>query len=1154
MSQFPTDHQRTMTSSNNNPYHYNSSQNIQTNNNNNHNNSQYSINSNNNHTNNNYGYPQNNNNPYGQFQEGHINDNADWSQLRDPTKYSTGSVSSFKSWTSEDPAYSSQTTSFNSNHSSLAKPQRTHHNPRGDSLSMSPNSSSSRTSGRYRSNSNLGGNVIQNNSNNNININSQGQYDSNQAYGNQNHPNHHRISHQERPDKVLLHHQQQQLQLQQHQQQQQQLQQHQQHQQQQESSRASQRTHRRRDPSAGAGAGTGTGDETNIPSLDDYEAMLNKMTSPNLGPRGRSEPKRTTGPSFDDFEAMLNQMTSPNTAPKESRSAAGQSANRRQERELREPRSERPARQTRRQQPNPSEQEIQEESHPKVDQNIDIVPQSGEESFNQKKLRRRSSLPSKLKETPALFSNIKRLSSDHLSPLTPKFEPPNLLIPPKESDNDGSQRKRFSWENDSIAPRDDLLLAAAQRPISLQRKNSWQDMGSTPENDIQKQRSVSSSAIPATGISKTKKVKPDPTTAAFPQNGRPGTPNSRSRPITPSGGIRPPPGPAPASSSTVDPRASSPKLGKRSNSNGSNSGSMLQPGLQGSRPRTSSSASVSSMNGFALDRVNTPPPPSSPLPPPPMKPTPAPSQNHYQSPPSSQNISIVSGSGSAIGLGIDENHRGLLGNSDSGVLLPQVILYGENQANLPTPASSLPMSPEPNAVAISPSAAANQAAHMARLKKRVSLLEKELANAEMQLSTRMRDGSELQTKVEQLTAERNSLVSLRLELEEKDKEIQRLRVENESHNIGRGDKEEVPSFSNEDMSRLEQELNEARNEIQRLKDMVSEKDLEKSEMEYNQERIREEMEQQIRTLLEEKSQSEEARISMESELETLQERLQHEAIQYHTLQDSVQRLGSKMARLDSQHANDLQQLRMEHDDVLGRTIQEHDHHVKNLEERHKADTDALIEHARRQVQDTFSNDLAEADAREKVLRARIEEQEDLHDQFEEELFHQKQAQEATLVEKDHLVRVNRSLERHLEMQNLQEQENIYKLEELQKENTNLRKVLADLDIAAAAKRRIRRRKDESDDNESEAMEDDDDESEELQRRNAAQMFEEQQRKWDEQLQLMSRKLARSEEESRKTTEQNESLRVALEMIQAQSSKQSSTPNRSSSVLSPPLSA
>ncbi|KAF9168391.1 hypothetical protein BGX21_008057 [Mortierella sp. AD011] len=1046
MNRYPTDHQRTTSSNsnNNNPYNYNY---------------------------NNANINNSNNSSYGQFQEGHpvYADNTDWNQLRDSTKQSTSSLSSFKSWTSEDPAYSTQTNSFSSAYSLAKQSRPTNGPPRGESL---PNSSGARTSGRYRSNSNA--NQYNNGyDSNHTSYMSQSSVNS-QSYGDQAYHNQRRISGQ------------------------------QQHQHQE--SRSSHRAHRRRDPSAG--------DDPSLPTLDEYEAMLTEMTSPKLEPKGRGEASRPVERSLDDFEAMLQEMTSPTMGPKESRSAAAaaSSANRRQEREPRESRSERAARPTRRPQPKPREerqypdQQQQNESRP-VEGNNTGASLEVEESFDQKKLRRRSSLPSKLKEAPNLFANAKRLSTD--SPITPKSESPRILAPLKEDvDNFQQQKKRFSWENESIAPRVDLLEANKVRPGSLQRKNSWQDLGDAPGHQMQHNTGPINSLVPehasitpvaseAPTINSTNK--PKKANAVAPPPGRPMTPNSRSRPSTPIGGIRPPPGPAPPSA-TGPPRTASPLPGKRSNSNNSNSGSMLQP-PQGSRPRAGSSASVNSLNGFALDRALTPPPPpTQPLPslPPP------PSHPPYQTPPSSQSIPII-----------------------SGVQPPQNALHGDGQSTLPTPAPSLPMSPELDAVSVSSPAAANQAAHLARLKKRVSLLEKELANAEMEISTRIRDETELQSKVEKLTAERDSLENLRSEIAEKDLEISALKAEQETR------------LTNS-QAILEQELTEAREEIRQLRDLASDRDYE---------RVREEMEHQVKTLLIENEQYKTNHAAMEREIETLQERLQQEAVQYHTLQDSVQRMSSKIARLESQHAGELQQLRMDHDEVLERTLQEHEGAMRDLMENHRTDTDSLLEHAQRQTEDSFRQERIEAEAREKVLRDKIEEQNSANYQFEEQIFQLQNALEEAMNEKSKLERTNRSLERHISMQHLQEQEKTYTIEELQAENANLREVLSDLDIAAATKGKIRMKE-----TGAEGVSEGEDEDEEQKQLNATETFKQQQRKWNEQTQLMARKLARAQEEARKTTEQNESLRIALQLAQSQPSKQQSSPTTSSRVLSPPLSA
>ncbi|KAG0364195.1 hypothetical protein BGZ54_007758 [Gamsiella multidivaricata] len=1125
----------------------------------------------------------------------------------------------------------------------------------------------------------------------------------------------------------------------------------------QESPRTTQRTQRRRDQPGN----TATTEDTKLHSLDDYEAMLQKMTSPGLHPtKGSRSMAAAEEPTLDDYEAMLYQMTSPNLGPKEPSSRSAPTGARRPEREVREARAERIARQNRRQQQKeqPQQHDGQEQAmveprqrqrqqqHP-VDSQLDPLQNSGtDQTFEERKLKRRSSLPGKLKESPNMFAGIQRRSSgQHLSPTAVEVHaessklqslientmhftqehPQNASSQQDHSQLPALQRKRFSWENESIAPRADLLQSNTERPGSLQRKGSWQDVmssGETQEQHQHQQRqemtsdehslrpqqnssrpplstksnlrlsdstpydnsdqanamlaadnnndmSTFRSHSPATLSEQTASTNNIPSRhhagAPPPLAPRPVTPNSRSRPSTPLGNIRPPPGPAPPSAAMgaapALTRKASPRSKKRTGSGSSANNVMLQPSLQGSRPRAGSTASVNSL-------TFTPPPPSSPLPSLP------PSQ------PSQTTASPLNHAGEGIGLGLSDgqlppqSRKISGGNKDLALPPPQSFVHQDDQVSLLTPASSLPMTPEMDAAASLSSSGTNvnQTAHLARLKKRVSILEKELAQTETELNSRIRDGSELQHRVEQLTAERDALEkklamlsveshgpaaimspassirggnddsrtsfqldraslelmrvdelkqavlqvqdekdvlfeammerqdrsrsemadqmeNIRAELKERDEEISRLRADtvrnaqhstasstygNESQNLG----QEVARLMSVQTG-LEQELAEARAEIRRLQALVDEKEQRETEtlhdLELKAEALRlltheheqrkqdhehaySELEQEIHALRSERSQHEEYLSMREREVEAFHARSQQEAVQYQTLQDSVQRLSSKMARLESQHANELQQIHINHEAALERTLLEHDHSLNDLAGRHKAEKEALVERTRRQVEESFNQDRVECDAREKVLRDRILEQSTRNDQLEEELFRVQKALETAHKEKEALARTNRSLERHLSMQHLQEQENMYRTEELERENVRLRALLSDLDLATAAAARR-----DSKDSDGSAEQEGDDKSWGTR---GVEMFEQKHRKWAEQVELMAQKLARAEEEARKTMEQNEELRVALELAQSSSlsprfkrhsfSFRPTTPSTptSSRVLSPPLSA
>ncbi|KAI8351005.1 hypothetical protein B0O80DRAFT_120346 [Mortierella sp. GBAus27b] len=802
----------------------------------------------------------------------------------------------------------------------------------------------------------------------------------------------------------------------------------------QESSRTSQRAPRRREPTTTAAA---PAQETGLPSLDDYEAMLQEMTSPSLGPRD-----------------------------------GGRSGSRRQEREAREGRSERMARQARRQQQEQDpealqtreqrreqrqqqrqaeQQQQQQQQQPKLviqpDQpktvNISVQesPTSGsllnvDRSVDDRNYKRRSSLPNNLKETPSLFTGVQRRKSDEqLVSSTQAAEPSNAPSANNVSLQDYShlpelQPKRYSWENESVAPRTDLLNQDIEvRPENIQRKGSWQGLQLSEENQDPEHSPTDGYRPPLVATSFDAGVQPDGDTSSVPspQAVRISGANSRSRPSTPVGGIRPPPGPPPPSASmglAQLPRRISPPSKKRSGSGSNNNGkpgspstNMLQPFSQATRPRAGSSASVSSLSSVSsivFDRTLTPPPPLSPLPS--LPPPPA----HHVPPPTIPLPPLD---------GPEPDQQTRSRKVSGGKELPpppQVVLQTDGHVASPVSGSPLSM------------------------------------------------GGALD-----MTA---ALESMRAQLAERDEEIARLKAEQSDHRTVAAQQ-----------SGLEQELNDAKGEIQRLQQAMEAREHNQAENQA-QERARADLEQEVSDLRSDKTRQEESIAMLEHELDMVNARSEQEAMQYRTLQDSL----------------------------------------AELSERHKKETEALTE----KVDEAVREEKTAGEARDRVLRERILEQSTRNDQLEEEIFRLQKALEASNKEKDVLSRTNRSLERHLSMQHLQEQENVYRKEELERENAELRELVSDLDMAAA---RTLNRADGADDDENGAQNEGDADRESQ----AAAMFEQQYRKWMEQAELMSQKLTRAEEEARRTLEQNEKLRVQLELAQSSRPARHSLPSRSS---------
>ncbi|KAF9105979.1 hypothetical protein BGX29_010851 [Mortierella sp. GBA35] len=1025
-------------------------------------------------------------------------------------------------------------------------------------------------------------------------------------------------------------------------------------------------------------------------------------------------------PSLDDYEAMLEQMASPNLGPRDVRST-----NRRKEREPREPREprltmDRAARQARRQ---IDQQQQQQQSAAEAES------LGGEKSFEERKVRRRSSLPSKLKATPNLFARLSRRSSGGgKSTSSPTTESPTLrtlvmdnggpLPPPQQqqllkggTEHGGEfsaanpslqafahlpalQEKRYSWESENVVPRMDLLSATKNVPSTeAARLPSWHDLvdsdmnpqvnvGPTPVPEpvqalnkpalttqshfrlsrsedmddeiitlvpiVEEEPEAQSSADMPVSATRHK----DSNEAPIPPP-RSSTPISRSRPSTPLGNIRPPPGPAPASSASsigtapisiplgrkVSPTSKKPKPGHHKASPGMSGNVMLQPfALGASRPRTGSSSSNGS---FTLDGIITPPPPSSPLP---------------SLPPSSAgSLHGPPGEPMMVGLGIVHPHphpnpvgRGRKASAGTRDLIrspPQLFLQNDSRITHMIPPST---PPELGQTAVATAAAVAAASAAADLKAQQEKHERELQLTVRQIQdekeallqamrerhershTEMVDQldnyrAQLQTKEDEISrirgAEQEAMEAFRRDLQAKEEEIERIRVqqgelqsvcrqledtEDEISRIRVAEQSEAERFQrliqtkeeeilriraeqeelqtarhsahdgeNEQLDQeisklaaiqvqLEEDLRKAQLEVRRLLDLVDEKERLSLEEKQTREAIVDkidsleqanrqssegrqqtheaalsELDIQMRDLAAEKTKLEEANRRMKQELEAFEARSHQEEAQYRILQETVQRLSSKMSRMESQQAEELEQLQRDHEEMMDRVVHEHADAINHLRNQHQVELETELEQLRvssemdlhryrheserqfeqtqSQLRDASAQERQQMEARERVLRDRIDAQSDRNDQLEEELFQLQRAQDAVVKEKETLARTNRSLERHISMQHLQQQENVFKLEELERENARLKEILGDLDIAAALA--ARQHQQEQDSAEDEAAKE----------TAMAEMFAQQQRKWVEQVEQMARKVARAEEEARRVAEQNVDLKVALDL-------------------------
>ncbi|KAF9930723.1 hypothetical protein FBU30_000101 [Linnemannia zychae] len=264
---------------------------------------------------------------------------------------------------------------------------------------------------------------------------------------------------------------------------------------------------------------------------------------------------------------------------------------------------------------------------------------------------------------------------------------------------------------------------------------------------------------------------------------------------------------------------------------------------------------------------------------------------------------------------------------------------------------------------------------------------------------------------------------------------------------------------------------------------------------------------------------------LQQELNIFTERLQQEEAQYRTLQDTVQRLTVKISRLESQHAGEIEQIQRDHEEFLEKVVHDHANALTDLTEQSKADSEQLINRIRQEQQEqqghTNAAELAKEQsafhARERVLLNRLEAQDDRNQLLEMRIFELEKKQNEHDHEIDTWIKTNKSLERQLAIEQLQQEENRYQVAKMEQENQQLRAILADLDLAA----RIYGEADSDDEN-----------HDEKNRAHAKSIYERQVEKWTHQTQLLKHKMAKAEMEATAIMEKNMELMVALEMARS----------------------
>ncbi|KAG0242271.1 hypothetical protein BGX31_000433 [Mortierella sp. GBA43] len=907
-------------------------------------------------------------------------------------------------------------------------------------------------------------------------------------------------------------------------------------------------------------------------------------------PRSRSSPKRREHnaqfpstidgelPSLDQYEEMLQKMTSPGLGPTRERT------NLRRADHDRDARLERIARHTRKlqqpQQQQTQDQELQLRSEPVIldsdlSSNQDRNALGGQHlpTAEDRKLRRRSSLPSSFGEAPnrALSNRSRRNSGlQHTPSGSLQNQAHAIEVATRLDASIRTIGSRFSWEDENVALREDLI-AQNSNPSSLsqvdgqdvtipdsngvdQEKGSGQggadesdrqieqlqkglqqlQEGGAPGSSPRSQYPASSkfATSPPSSASRPSQGSPNPLglpnmqhllasmdeADMSPPHYRSGTPTSRSRPSTPTTGIRPPLGPAPT---TVSGPISSPSNVPRK---GSPAGRRVKPGMPlsgsilpqlGSRPRAGSVASVTSMSSITsitMDSALHQAPPTLPLPPPPPMSSPVPT------------VPTTMGGDAAT-----QRRRKASGSKELVIPSPQLVSesqqgqyqnHGNGQDSLPTPMS--PESGEQGSAfpALSLHSPNHPQSQITRLKKRVSLLEKELETLGKELTGRIRNGGELQIKIEQLVVERDSL----------EKQVGLLH----GHVFKNGRDPDAP------------DLVQALQQVQQDKDVLMKEAIARQDKRSSQGSDDSTGKDdhaatatataaatagggaQLESLRLERDALQESRSVLEREVESMTCRLQHEEAQYRILQDTVQRLTSKLSQLESHHAQEMERLQQGHEEIMEKVVIDHANMLTDLSEQQQSKANDSQLREREMMEVRFQKERQEWVAKEKVLKIRWEEQSARNDALEESLFEKDKTRLAQEQDLQSLQQLNQSLERQLAIERLQQQENAFKASQVDKENQRLRAILADLDLAALLSRDETEDESNSNNNSNNNNNSSSDKQEMMKT-----IYEIQKQRWRDQMQLMEHKMAKIQEAAADIQQKNIELMVALDLKQSQ---------------------
>ncbi|KAF9966475.1 hypothetical protein BGZ70_002217, partial [Mortierella alpina] len=177
---------------------------------------------------------------------------------------------------------------------------------------------------------------------------------------------------------------------------------------------------------------------------------------------------------------------------------------------------------------------------------------------------------------------------------------------------------------------------------------------------------------------------------------------------------------------------------------------------------------------------------------------------------------------------------------------------------------------------------------------------------------------------------------------------------------------------------------------------------------------------------------------------------QQQAEEHRALHETIQRLTTQLSDLEDQHTSEMQRLQHDQEELLETVVVKHAGALTDLSEQAKTDYEHRLVLVREDLARQFRLDHEALLSKAQVLQSRWEAQSRQGQLLQDRLFQLEHNHRRHEEERETWRQTNQSLERQLAMEHLQQQENQYRIETLEKENRRWREILAELDLAAAA--------------------------------------------------------------------------------------------------------